>query len=68
MQRNAVREAKSSVGRLIGMAHAEPAFIEKHGRAVVVIAVFEGYEQLAGRDLANEDDAKVVSSTSRGKQ
>jgi prevent-host-death family protein len=45
MQTFSAKEAKYHFGKLIDMARAEPVTVEKHGRAVVVLAV-EEYERL----------------------
>ena len=40
------REAKNGFGRLIDLARAEPVFVEKYNRPVVVVVAVEEYERL----------------------
>jgi prevent-host-death family protein len=40
------KDAKYGFGRLIDMARAEPAIVEKHGRPVVVVVAIEEFARL----------------------
>lgn len=46
MKSMSAKDAKNAFGLLIDMARAEPVYIEKHGRPVVVVLSVEEYERL----------------------
>jgi prevent-host-death family protein len=46
LQSISAKNAKYGFGRLIDLARAEPATVEKHGRPVVVVLSVEEYERL----------------------
>jgi prevent-host-death family protein len=46
MKTMSARDAKNAFGMLIDTARAEPVYIEKHGRRVVVVLSVEEFERL----------------------
>ncbi len=54
MKTLSAREAKYNFSRLIDTARAEPATIEKHGWAVVVVLTVEEYERLKALEKNHE--------------
>jgi prevent-host-death family protein len=49
MKTMSAKDAKNAFGMLIDTARAEPVFIEKHGRRVVVVLSVEEFERLRKR-------------------
>lgn len=49
MKTMSAREAKNAFGLMIDTARAEPVWIEKHGRGVMVAESVEEYERLSVR-------------------
>jgi len=60
MKAMSAREAKSGFGLMIGIAHAAPVLIEKHGRGVVVAMYADEY----GRSKAIEAGRMSNQATS----
>lgn len=60
MKTMSAREAKNAFGLMIDTARAEPVWIEKHGRGVVVVLSVEDYERLSTRP-PTKSDARIVA-------
>lgn len=64
MQSMSARDAKNGFGRLIDLARAEPVFIEKYGRPVVVVMAVEEYERLTAK---SKKEARTSASDHQGR-
>jgi prevent-host-death family protein len=67
MKTMSAKDAKNGFGLLIDTARAEPVFVEKHGRPVVVVVSVEEFERLSGKPVNANQSALVPASRRRSK-